>query len=66
MNIHPLTGQITWTPTNSQIGNQIVEITAIDSFGATGKQTYTTLVTDIPTPNNPPNITSTPTPLVTS
>ncbi len=72
MSINPVTGVIRWTPLTSQIGLHDIVITATDSAGAVGRQSYKIKVgspTDKLDPNDPnsppignrpPVITSTP------
>lgn len=56
MTINPVTGVIRWTPGTTQIGLHDIVITATDSAGAVGRQSYTIKVsspTDKLDPNDP-------------
>ena len=53
------TGLLTWTPTESQLGNQIVQIQVTDSKGATSLQTIV-LEAIAPIPNRLPQLQSSP------
>lgn len=44
MNIDPITGLITWTPTSAQVGSQSVEIVVTDGDGATDQRLFTITV----------------------
>ncbi|RRS34683.1 MAG: hypothetical protein OI74_04570 [Gammaproteobacteria bacterium (ex Lamellibrachia satsuma)] len=58
MSIDPATGQASWIPDGSQIGNQIVRIRVEDGQGGFAEQSFTIVVT--PLPNQNPVFTSTP------
>jgi hypothetical protein len=57
MNINATTGKITWTPTNDQVGQSLVEIIVSDGKGGIDIQSYNITVMNV---NDPPIITSTP------
>ncbi len=54
------TGQITWTPTATQVGSNSVTLTVSDAHGNTVTQSFTVNVNTITSPVSPPVITSTP------
>ncbi|WP_177418126.1 putative Ig domain-containing protein [endosymbiont of Lamellibrachia barhami] len=58
MSIDPATGQVSWIPDGSQIGNQIVRIRVEDGQGGFAEQSFTIVVT--PLPNQNPVFTSAP------
>ncbi|TWU04986.1 FG-GAP-like repeat-containing protein [Stieleria varia] len=55
MTIAELTGEITWTPTIDQLGQQSVVIEVSDGIGGAATQTFAILVSD-GVPNAPPTI----------
>ena len=57
MTINPSTGEITWTPTNAQVGIYNVTIRAEDGNGGYAIQSWEITVANV---NNPPEIMSTP------
>lgn len=57
MNIDPATGEITWTPTNAQVGDNLVTVVVEDSAAASDSQSFTVAVANV---NDAPQITSTP------
>lgn len=59
MTIDAQTGQITWTPTADQVGNQTVEVVVQDTQEGMQRQTYT-IVVGTQAINHAPSITSTP------
>ncbi len=59
MTIDAATGQIAWSPQQSDLGNETVLLQVSDGHGGTAQQQYTVSTTTAP-PNRPPLITSTP------
>lgn len=57
MIINSQSGEISWTPTGSQVGNQAVEVQVADAAGAIALQTFVVVVAG---QNVAPSITSTP------
>jgi hypothetical protein len=57
MTMDTLTGLVSWTPGNSDVGEVEVSVRAADAMGSTDVQTYTLLVQNI---NDPPQIQSQP------
>jgi hypothetical protein len=57
MAINSATGFITWTPENSQVGDNDVQVKVTDSAGASDTQAFTVTVSNT---NDAPTITSTP------
>jgi PKD repeat protein len=57
MTINPASGVIAWTPTNGQVGAQIVTVSVTDGHGGTDSQTFAITVSR--PPNQAPHITST-------
>ncbi|MEW5936609.1 MAG: putative Ig domain-containing protein, partial [Candidatus Thermoplasmatota archaeon] len=57
MTIDSVTGLITWTPTNTQVGNNSVVVIVSDGNGGTATQSFTITVVNT---NDAPTITSTP------
>ena len=55
-------GVISWTPTNSQVGDNSVIVTVSDGNGGSDTQSFTVVVSNV---NDPPEITSTPVTLAT-
>lgn len=62
MTIDPVTGLISWTPRNSQVGAQLVDVVASDGQDE-GSASFTVTVSNI---NNPPEIISSPKTSITS
>lgn len=58
MSISPITGLISWTPTESDIGDHLVTVRVSDSHSASDTQSFTLEVSG--KPNKKPAITSTP------
>ncbi len=58
MGIDPVSGQVSWTPSISQLGNQAVTIQADDGRGGIAEQSFVIIVTA--PPNRNPIFTSTP------
>ncbi len=61
MSIDHTTGEISWTPTNGQVGNHSITVKVVDDHGGSDTQTWTISVTNI---NDAPNITSSPVTIV--
>jgi hypothetical protein len=59
MGVDSSTGQVTWAPTATQVGNQSIVLQVQDAYGATAQQAFTLTVVDN-VPNRPPIFTSTP------
>ncbi|MCK4658684.1 MAG: tandem-95 repeat protein [Phycisphaerae bacterium] len=59
MNIDPVTGLISWTPSANQVGSHEVGIKVVDPLGAWASQSYT-LTVSLVGDNHAPEITSTP------
>jgi membrane-bound inhibitor of C-type lysozyme len=57
MELDPATGELTWTPTNDQVGPNNVGVIVSDGNGGSDTQLFTVAVTNV---NDPPLIVSTP------
>ncbi|MBE0534753.1 MAG: tandem-95 repeat protein, partial [Phycisphaerae bacterium] len=57
MHINSVTGQITWTPTNEQVGDNAVMVVVMDTAGASDSQSFTVTVANT---NDAPSIITVP------